>query len=227
VHPDDPRTIDEDIPAGDLLLRVRRPPSAEDLINEDEFDDDERLPYWAEVWPSGRVLAGALATMNLTGMSVLELGAGLGTGAMVAAHRGARAVASDWYPDAAEFCRWNARRQGLDVTAVVADWRRPPDVITDGSPWDLIIAADVLYEARNGSALGLLIPRLVGPASRVMIADPRRPDARPFIDAMAAAGWSHRREDLPVPGRVDESGAIVYLHHFTPPPVNPNRPVVV
>lgn len=219
--------IDEDIQAGDLVLRVRRPPSAEDLIDESEFDEDERLPYWAEVWPSGRVLASALAKMDLTGLGVLELGAGLGTGAMVAAHRGARATATDWYPDAVEFCRWNARRQGVDVTAVVADWRDPPSTITDGAPWDLVIAADVLYEARNGTALGLLIPRLVGPASRVIIADPRRPDARPFIDAMTAAGWSYRREDIPVPGRVDESGPIVYLHHFAPPSANPSRPVVV
>jgi predicted nicotinamide N-methyase len=88
VHPDDPRTIWEDVPAGDLTLRIRRPPSAEDLIDEDEFADDERLPYWAEVWPSGRVLCGVLAGMRLDGRSVIELGAGIGTGAMVAAMRG-------------------------------------------------------------------------------------------------------------------------------------------
>ena len=33
------------------------PRSADELISEDEFDVDERLPYWADIWPSARVLA--------------------------------------------------------------------------------------------------------------------------------------------------------------------------
>jgi len=45
VHPDDPRAVWEDIPAGATTLRIRRPPSAEDLIDEDELANDERLPY--------------------------------------------------------------------------------------------------------------------------------------------------------------------------------------
>ena len=40
-----------------LDLTVAKPLSAEDLIDEDAYAKDERLPYWAELWPSGRVLA--------------------------------------------------------------------------------------------------------------------------------------------------------------------------
>ena len=227
VHPDDERAIWEEIPAGDLTLRIRRPPSAEALIDENEFAVDERLPYWAEVWPSGRVLCGVLAGMDLAGKSVLELGAGIGTGAMVAAMRGARAMSTDWYPAAVEFSRWNATHLGLDMEAIVVDWRSPPDELMNRGPWDVVVGADILYEGRNGTALGALIPRLVGPGSQVIIADPRRPDARPFVDAMAAAGWGHERSDIPVPGRIDETGPIVYVHRFTPPPENINGPVIV
>ncbi len=227
MQPDDPRCIWEEIPAGNLSLRVRRPPSAEDLIDEDEFADDERLPYWAEVWPSGRVLCGVLAEMDLTGRSVIELGAGIGTGAMVAALRGANALSTDWYPTAVEFSRWNAVALGLKMDAVVVDWRDPPPGIVNRAPWDLVIGADILYEARNGTALGLLIPRLVGRDTEVIIADPRRPDATPFVAAMQAAGWRYRRDDRSVPGTIDEQGPIVHVHRFRPPTEHWNGPVIV
>jgi predicted nicotinamide N-methyase len=227
VHPEDPRTIWEDVPVGAGTLRVRRPPSAEDLIDEAEFADDERLPYWAEVWPSGRVLCGVLAEMDLAGRSVIELGGGIGTGAMVAAMRGATALATDWYPAAVEFSRWNARNLGLAMDAEVVDWREPPDAVLARAPYDLVVGADILYEARNGVALGRLIPALSGPATQVIIADPRRPDARPFVDAMQRAGWGYVRDDLPVPGRIDETGPIVHVHRFTPPPGKHNEPVVI
>lgn len=227
MHPDDPRTTWEDVPAGDLTLRIRRPPSAEDLIDEAEFADDERLPYWAEVWPSGRVLCGVLAGMDLAGRTVIELGAGIGTGAMVAAMRGATALSTDWYAAAVEFSRWNARNLGLDMQACVLDWREPPAEVLGRAPFDVVIGADILYEARNGTALGALVPALCGPSSEVIIADPRRPDARPLVEAMQAAGWEYARDDLPVPGRIDETGPIVHVHRFRPPPSKHNEPVVI
>lgn len=217
----------EDVPAGDLHLRIRRPPSAEDLLDEDEFADDERLPYWAEVWPSGRVLCGMLAGMDLAGRSVIELGGGIGTGAMVASMRGARALCTDWYPAAVEFSRWNAGNLGLDMEAVVMDWRHPPAAVLARAPFDLVVGADILYEARNGEALGQLIPALCGPATEVIIADPRRPDARAFVGGMQAAGWHCTREDLAVPGRIDETGPVVRVHRFRPPPAKHNEPVVI
>lgn len=227
MNPDDPRCIWEDIPAGELSIRVRRPPSAEDLIDEDEFADDERLPYWAEVWPSGRVLCGVLSRIDLRGRTVIELGAGIGTGAMVAAMRGATALSTDWYPAAVEFSRWNARHLGLDMDAEVVDWRNPPDAVMERAPFDLVVGADILYEARNGTALGALIPRLIGGGSEVIIADPRRPDARPFVEAMRSAGWEYSRDDVPVPGRIDETGPIVHVHTFAPPPGDHIETVVV
>ena len=39
--------------------RSLRPPSADELIDEAAFDEDEFLPYWAELWPSGVALADA------------------------------------------------------------------------------------------------------------------------------------------------------------------------
>src|SRR6185503_9525880 len=95
--------------------RLRRPRSAEELIDERDYERDERLPYWAELWPSARPLAEALAAMPLEGVSVLELGCGLGLPSIVAAGRGARVVATDWYADALQAVARNARSAGVEV----------------------------------------------------------------------------------------------------------------
>ena len=54
-------TVRETVAVGHLSLTIVRPRSAEDLISEEEYALDERLPYWAELWPSARVLAEEMA----------------------------------------------------------------------------------------------------------------------------------------------------------------------
>ena len=45
-----------DVAVGPVVLSILRPRSAEDLIDEVDYARDERLPYWAELWPSALVL---------------------------------------------------------------------------------------------------------------------------------------------------------------------------
>ena len=51
------RVVETAIKIGGRTLSIRHPASAEDLITEEDFVRDERLPYWAELWPSSRILA--------------------------------------------------------------------------------------------------------------------------------------------------------------------------
>ena len=61
--------------------------------------------YGALLWPGALLLAQLLAAGPcLRGSTVLELGAGTGLGTLVAAHRGARAIASDVYPLSLQLC---------------------------------------------------------------------------------------------------------------------------
>ena len=53
-------------------------------------------------------------------------------------------TATDWAADAIDLLQENAARNGLDVTAERRDWREPWDEV-----FDLVLAADVLYERRN------------------------------------------------------------------------------
>ena len=154
-----------------------RPPSADDLIDEDAFDEEEFLPYWAELWPSGVALAEVVSGLELAGRRVLELGAGLGLPSLAAALRGADVLATDWADDAVALLRDNARRNGIELRAERVRWDEPEPVL-GGVPWDLVLCADVLYEQRNADQLLVLLPQLGG---ELLMAEPGRPFARSFL----------------------------------------------
>ena len=67
--------IGERLPRTDRELTLLRPPSADDLIDEQAFGEDEFMPYWAELWPSGVALARIVSELDLTGMRALALAA--------------------------------------------------------------------------------------------------------------------------------------------------------
>jgi len=212
--------VTDDVLVGRLRLSVTHPRQAEELIDEEEYERDERLPYWADLWPSGIVLAAHLSTMDLEGLRVLEVGAGLGLPSMVALRRGADILATDWYPEALEFARANAAANRLrrELPTLVADWGDPPAELLGAPPWDLVIGADVAYENRHGPQLAALILRLVRPGGTVLIADPRRPAASSLVTEMREAGWRHERTEVRYEGRPDEQGRVIYLHRFSEPP---------
>jgi predicted nicotinamide N-methyase len=162
-------TSSETLRVGDVELTLVRPSEPEALLDEEAFADDEFMPYWAELWPAGLALAEALPD-DLAGVRVVELGCGLGVPSLVAAARGAAVTAVDWAADAIALLRENAARNGLELEAVRTDWRGFDGV------FDLALAADVLYEARNVEPLVRLLP-LIAPEALVALA------GRPYEDA--------------------------------------------
>ena len=101
------RTATRDVELAGRTIRLLMPANADDLISEDDFVRDERLPYWADLWPSARILAEELAVMRLRGQRVLELGCGLGFVAIGAVMGGADVTATDYYEDATRFALVN------------------------------------------------------------------------------------------------------------------------
>ena len=65
-----------------------------------------------------------------------------------------------------------------------------PISTTDEAPFDLVVAADVLYEERNAGPLLALLEATVTPDGEALIADPGRRHAAAFFDGARAAGWS-------------------------------------
>lgn len=165
-----------------MRLDVLRPPSAEELIDEAAFDEEEFLPYWAELWPSGLALARHVAALELRGRRVLELGCGLGLPSLAAALGGAEVLATDWAEDAIDLLQRNAQRNGVLLRAARLRWSEPEPMLR-AAPWDLVLGADLLYEARNAEQLAELLPRLGGD---ILLAEPGRPYAKEFLERFGA-----------------------------------------
>ena len=173
-------------------LSLLRPRDAEALLDEEAFEHEEFLPYWAELWPSGLALARHLCERALDGARVLELGCGLALPSLAAALGGADAVASDWSPDAVALAARNAERNAIELETILADWSAASPLLAR-APWDLVLGADVLYERRNVGALLALLPSLVDERGEVLVAEPGRPPARAFF-AAAPGRWEIETE---------------------------------
>src|SRR3954452_1272783 len=117
--------VEETIALRDGELSVLRPRDAEALLDEDAFEHEEYLPYWAELWPSGQALARRVSARSLRGARVLELGCGLGLPSLAAALAGGRVLATDWSPQAIHLLGDNAARNGAELELEVADWAHP------------------------------------------------------------------------------------------------------
>ena len=182
----DPVTLVEEVVAvAGRDLRLLRPRDADALLDEHAFEEDEFMPYWAELWPSGVALAKAIARRALKGARVLELGCGLGLPSIAAARAGGRVLAVDWAPEAIDLLATNAARNGARLETAVVSWTAPAPLLAR-APFDLVLAADVLYEQRNVTALADLLPRLGG---EVLLADPGRPLLEAFLEQVGTV-WA-------------------------------------
>jgi predicted nicotinamide N-methyase len=119
---------------------------------------------------------------------VLELGCGLGLPALTAALRGADVLATDWADDAIELLRRNAELNGVLLRVARVRWSEPEPLLR-AAPWDLVLGADLLYEARNADQLAELLPRLGG---EVLLAEPGRPYAKELLEGFRAEPLGER-----------------------------------
>jgi predicted nicotinamide N-methyase len=180
------RTVESTIVVGGNAVALTHPASAEDLIDEAEFERDERLPYWAEIWPSARVLATHVARLDGRHRSLLELGCGAGLVATAATLAGFRVCATDYYDDALLFAELNVRTHtGCTLETRLIDWRRLP---TNLGRYDLVVGSDVLYERSYGPLVARAIDMTLAHGGEAVIADPGRISADEFIRDAAKRG---------------------------------------
>ena len=182
------RTSMSAVTCGGHTFEMLHPESAEELISEVDFEQDERLPYWADIWPSARVLATVLELSPSEGTTLLELGCGSGLVASAAAHAGYSVTATDYYADALLFARVNAwGNAGQEIVTRLVDWRDPPD---DLGRFERVVASDVLYELPQASQVAALLARTLAPGGLGLLADPGRVAADAFIDRCGKLGMT-------------------------------------
>jgi len=203
----------DQLPAALLNISVRRvgdayyvcPADWEELRHE-EGGAGRPVPYWARPWPSGVGLAGHLKdNPPAPGTKVLELGCGLALPSVVAARAGAAVLATDGATDAVAFAAHVLAINEVAGEVAHVDWTEHGDQLVERGPWDLVLAADVLYTAANVNAASHLFHRLVAPTGSLILADPNRKGAQGFLATARA------RFEL-----ASERGPDVSLHTLTP-----------
>ncbi len=128
-----------------------------------ELGEGEAPPFWAFCWGAGQALARFVLDHpeRVRGKRIVDLGTGSGIVALAAARAGAREIlALDLDPIARHVSILNAQQNGLEIET----GSTPPE------DWDLMLAADVLYETG-------LRDWVLGEARRrgpILLADPQR-----------------------------------------------------
>lgn len=143
-------------------------------------------PYGTMLWPAALALADDLATRDLAGKRILELGAGTGLPGLVAASRGACVVQTDHQEPVLHVCRLNAARNGITtIEHRAGDWTS-----WDGAErYDVILGADILYAECLHVHLRRIFEANLVPRGTLLVADPFRDTSVRLLEAMQADGW--------------------------------------
>jgi predicted nicotinamide N-methyase len=165
-----------ELPSGEL--RLLQPREAAALPDAGGVEWAPIAPYWSVLWRSGVALARELDGVALRGLRVVELGCGLAVPSIAAARGGATVLATDSCADALALVARNARRNDVRIETATVDWAEPEELV-GRAPFDIVLAADVLYERASVAPLLSLLPRL---APQAWLADPDRPAAGALLE---------------------------------------------
>jgi predicted nicotinamide N-methyase len=195
------------------MICIADPDALLDQISVEQYQQDECLPYWAELWPSALALARHVwQQAEVADQTVLELGCGLGLPGLVAAKKGGRVTLTDYEPDALLFARYHALLNDCgDIRCQLLDWRVP--TLQETFSW--ILASDVLYEKQNVPLLFSCLQRFLQPEGRFVLADPHRPAAEGFFRLMAREGYRLQRTIQPV--TMNKNLHMISIYEFSNP----------
>jgi len=192
------------------LFHVSDPNTLSDSLDPLEFEEDERFPYWAELWPSGVALASHIARADGPWETdAIELGCGAGLAGVTAALRGARVLFTDFEPDALAFARANhALNLGRPGSTGLLDWRSPPE----GLSAPLVLASDVLYERRFLEPFLRTLGQVVTPGGVAYVAEPGRKIAEGTVERLEREGFTRELhlEEVELGGRAHS----VWIHEL-------------
>ena len=156
------------------------------LLNKTHADisfTDERMPYWADLWPSAIALSEYITEHSalVKNQDVIELGCGLGLPGMVASNLGGKVLMTDYLEEALSFARLNWEQNlSSEFNSKLVDWRN----IDDKKKYDIVLASDVAYENRSFQPLLIALKSLVKKNGRILLSEPNRKFSSPFIELL-------------------------------------------
>lgn len=189
---------------GDVVLHITTVTNFDELYEsllqkglQHEDVADERIPYWAELWPSAMGLSRYIIehTTLFADKKTIEIGAGLGLPSMVAARFGASVLCTDYLPDAVDFARKNALQNKIDrIDFAVFDWRNSQNA----PKYDILLASDVAYERKMLSPLLEGFKNLTHPQSIILMSEPNRYMAADFFLQLKKNGFDWEKTDYAI-----------------------------
>ncbi len=165
--------------------------------------DDERLPYWTELWPSSIALAEWIwqNKQQVAQKCCLDVGCGLGLTALVGAMTGAKVLAFDYEKDALHFAKINTKVNNLTVHEqahnehhaplwFAMDWRKPA---LQRRSIDYLWGADVMYERKFAYDLLNFIDYALSDTGSAWIAEPCRSVYEHFNAELIRRKWHAKK----------------------------------
>lgn len=179
---------------GNKSFRIDYSDDLDAIINQmtnEQFEEDERFPYFFAVWDSGILLAENIISTspNLSGKTILELGAGTGVcGIALAVNENCRVIFTDYEEYSCRLCHHNCEINNLhNFDVVTADWRNFP-IIKENI--DIVVCSDVLYEKKQVVPLFNVLNKFLQNKIPVYLADPGRAYINDFLQLIKNAGYS-------------------------------------
>lgn len=190
------------------LLKVTNVDELFDLLvakGEDHEDvKDERIPYWAELWPAALGMSHYLVQSGIVqpGLTVTELGCGLALPGIIAGLLGANVTLTDYLEEALLFARrnWSLNLPEEQLQTALLDWREPNPALAA----DLLIASDITYEKRYFEYLPNAFITMCKPGGRIVVSDPNRHVAGAFFEDLPAKGFILEKHRYEVPSLVTD-----------------------
>ncbi|MDG2307328.1 MAG: class I SAM-dependent methyltransferase [Candidatus Binatia bacterium] len=161
--------------------------SLESLLDRDQLlcDDDFEPPYWALVWSGSHLVAQwLLEDARPAGKSLLDVGCGLGLISLCAAQAGAVVTAVDRDPVALAFVRASSERASVPVEVLEGDVACAVAERT----FDVVVAAELLYERTAFSALAEALVSALAPGGVLYLGDAFRIDTAAFYEQLDRLG---------------------------------------
>jgi predicted nicotinamide N-methyase len=190
-----------DLSIGENKITIFHLPDTDQLLDEllalgpeHEAVKDERLPYWADIWPSSIALSEVISEMPdlIVQKQVLDLGCGVGLTGLVATQIGGEVTITDYQEDALRLSELNwLMNIKKSPEAFLMDWRNPePD-----KKYDTILASDVVYEKRFFQALVRLFEQCLTPGGTVLLSEPNRTIAGEFFVLLQKYNFRYEKFD--------------------------------
>ena len=141
------------------------------------------FPHWTKLWPAALAMGDYICQHPeiVQNKKVLELAAGLGLPAFVAARYAKTVCCSDYLEEAvATMARSAEHLQLSNITCQVLDWNHLPDDLFA----DVLLLSDINYDPGQFARLYQVLQRFLQQGTVILLTTPQRLMAKPFIEKL-------------------------------------------